>query len=451
MIKIKANYSTETFKAAQSALQTLKNRNGRGAEFLGWMDYPSDLKESDFESIDAVVNLWKSKSVDLVVVIGIGGSYLGAKAALEALKSPFSAQVQYLSADASTNLSSKVTNNIPIDVVFAGQNLSADYHCELLRLMATRSCATVVISKSGTTTEPAIAFRLIREFLEKTYGEKEAAERIVAVTDASRGALKTLSNENGYKTFVIPDNVGGRYSVLTPVGLLPIALAGFDIRALVKGALDMRDSAFSSDESNPALVYAAARNECYSRLGKKIELLLTYEPSLQYFSEWWKQLFGESEGKEAKGIFPASAVLTSDLHSMGQYIQDGERSLFETVISVSSPRNELIIPSDKRNLDGLNFLASRSLDYCNKMAQDGTRLAHEDAGVPNLKIEISKIDEYNLGSLFYMMEVACGISAYMLNVNPFDQPGVEAYKKNMFALLEKPGYEELRNELLKKL
>ena len=359
------------------------------------------------------------------MVIGIGGSYLGAKCALEALSHSF------------------IRKNDAPHIVFAGQNLSEEYICELMDYVEDKNVACVVISKSGTTTEPAVAFRIIKQLIEKKYGKAEASERIVAVTDAKRGALKSLSNQEGYKTFVIEDNVGGRYSVLTPVGMLPIVLAGFDMRAMIKGALEMEElCAKPCKECNPALQYAAMRNLLYKEYGKKVEILVSFNPKFQYLGEWWKQLYGESEGKDLKGIFPASVICTTDLHSMGQYIQQGERILMETVVSVGSSSRSMKIEADEQNLDGLNFLAGKHVEECNAMAELGTKLAHIDGGVPQLQVCIDKIDEYNLGSLFYFFEKACGISAYVLGVNPFNQPGVEAYKKNMFALLNKPGYEE---------
>lgn len=414
------------------ALDVLNGRQGRGSDFLGWMDLPSGTDGSIIEGCENIAAEWKQKGVQVAVVIGIGGSYLGAKAALEALSHPFG------------------MNRPGIEVVFAGFNLSEDYHAGLLDYIRDKSVAAVVISKSGTTTEPAVAFRIIKEEIERRYGRAEAASRIVAVTDKARGALKSLSDQEGYRTFVIPDNVGGRFSVLTPVGLLPIAVAGYDIRALLKGAADMAETCFRRDAGNPALLYAAARNELYDS-GKKIEILVNFDPSLQYFGEWWKQLFGESEGKDGKGIFPASVNYTTDLHSMGQYIQEGERILFETVISVGHARRELTICDDPQNLDGLNFLSGKHLEHCNRMAEAGTRLAHIDGGVPNNRISVERIDEYCLGELFMLFEAACGISAYILGVNPFDQPGVEAYKKNMFALLGKPGYEAQAEVIRKRL
>lgn len=424
MIEVKAEKNRKYIEKALEALDILESGTGKGSEFLGWKNYPLESSMPLACEFEGIREKWMKMGVETVVVIGIGGSYLGAKAALEALRNPFGTYAN---------------GNKGMDIVFAGHNLSSSYHYELLRLMERKSCAAVVISKSGTTTEPAIAFRLVREALEKKYGQK-ASERIVAVTDASKGALKKLSDEKGYLRYVIPDDVGGRYSVLTAVGLLPLALAGYDIRSMIEGAVAMSRRVYVRDESNPAVIYAAARNACYMEAGKKVEIMLVYEPSMQYFSEWWKQLFGESEGKSGRGIFPSSAVFTSDLHSMGQYIQEGERCMFETAVSVGRPRNDLDIPVDGDDLDGLNFLAGKTMDHCNKMAMKGTRMAHEDAGVPNIIIEIPEINEYVLGGMFYMMEVACAVSAYMLGVNPFDQPGVEAYKKNMFALLEKPGY-----------
>jgi glucose-6-phosphate isomerase len=416
-------------EGALKALDTLDGRHGKGNDFLGWIDLPSSVTEELISSIESVAAGWKGKA-ELVIVTGIGGSYLGAKSAIDALSHSFRV---YLGAD------------VP-QIVFAGQNLSEEYHAELLDLMKEKSVACVVISKSGTTTEPAVAFRIIKNFIEEKYGKREAVNRIVAVTDMSRGALKSLSDKEGYKTFVIPDNVGGRFSVLTPVGLLPIALAGFDIRQMLRGAADMEKICAEKSASNPAVIYAAIRNALYNS-GKKIELFVTYNPKLQYVAEWWKQLYGESEGKEGLGIFPASVNFTADLHSMGQYIQQGERTIFETVVSVAKSNRSLSIADDPLNLDGLNFLSGKAVDECNKMAELGTRIAHYDGGVPNILIEIPSINEYNLGALYYFFEKACGVSAYMLGVNPFDQPGVEDYKVNMFALLGKPGYEAKANEL----
>lgn len=404
----------------------LHEKTGKGNDFLGWVNLPSSITDAELNDMEATASRLRAKKIDLLVVIGIGGSYLGAKAVVDALSDSFAAL-------------KPLTNPL---VVFAGQNIGEDYLYELRELLKGKEYALVVISKSGTTTEPAIAFRLLKQDLEEKYGKAEARERIVAITDAKKGALRTLAVSEGYKTYVIPDDVGGRYSVLTPVGLVPIAVAGFDIRALVKGAADMEklsgpDVPF---ENNLPAQYAAVRNELY-RQGNLVEILVNYNPKLHYFSEWWKQLYGESEGKEGKGIFPASVDFTSDLHSMGQYIQEGERRLFETVISVKAPDREVTIPADADNLDGLNFLAGKRVDEVNKMAELGTALAHVDGGVPNLLIEIPKLNEYFMGQLIYFFELACGISGYTLGVNPFDQPGVEAYKKNMFALLEKPGYE----------
>jgi len=408
----------------------ITNRNGRGNDFLGWTDLPSKTGTSVFNDIYDIVNRWE-RDVEVIVVIGIGGSYLGAKAAIDSLSHSF------------------VTNSGKHEgpsVVYAGQNLSEEYLSELLEFLEDKSFACVVISKSGTTTEPALAFRFIKQMMEKKYGKTEAGRRIVAVTDISQGALKGLADREGYSTFVIPDDVGGRYSVLTPVGLLPIALAGYDIRSIMDGAVEMERICSQRSEKNPAIIYAAIRNALYSK-GRKIEILVNYNPKLQYFAEWWKQLFGESEGKEGKGIFPASVNNTTDLHSMGQYIQDGERTIFETVISVVRSNRSLSIVNDPNNLDGLNFLSGKSVDECNKMAELGTRIAHVDGNVPNIQIEIPSINEYNLGALFYFFEFTCGISAYMIDINPFDQPGVEDYKINMFALLGKPGFEKKAREL----
>lgn len=420
----------DAFAKSIKALEVLEGREGRGNEFLGWLDLPSETDETLLSRIEGVARRWQN-GIDVVVIIGIGGSYLGSKAALDALTHHFDL---YLEKSSSPK------------IVFAGQNLSEDYLSELMELLSAKSAAAVVISKSGTTTEPAVAFRIIKQHFEENYGKEESARRIVAVTDESRGALRKLSEMEGYETFIIPDNVGGRFSVLTPVGLIPVAVAGYDIRAMLEGARDMQKRSSEHSENNPAVAYAAIRNALYSS-GKKIEIIVNYNPKLQYVAEWWKQLYGESEGKENKGIFPASVNFTSDLHSMGQYIQEGERHIFETVISVEKPNRSLSIANDPKNLDGLNFLSGKSIDECNKMAELGTRIAHVDGGVPNMRIILPEINEYNIGSLFYFFEKACGISAYMLDVNPFDQPGVEDYKVNMFALLGKPGFEEKAKEL----
>ena len=417
-----------------AAYDVLEKENGEGNDFLGWKHLPSQTPESLVKDCETIRDEWKAKGVNLVVVIGIGGSYLGARCAVEALSHNFSKQLK---------------EHAGPDVVFAGNNLSEEYVSELMDLIAERNVGCVVISKSGTTTEPAVAFRIVKEYIEKNY--KDAAERIVAITDAKKGALKTLSVQEGYRTFVVPDNVGGRYSVLTPVGILPIVLAGFDMRAILKGAKEMEDALAHKSEENPAVVYSAARNLLYAKYGKKVEILVTYNPKLQYFGEWWKQLYGESEGKDGKGIFPASVNNTADLHSMGQFIQQGDRMLFETVINVEKSNRSVVIDSDPQNLDQLNYLAGQHVEHCNAMAQLGTRLAHIDGGVPQIEVSVEKIDEHNLGGLFYFFEFACGVSAYTLGVNPFNQPGVEAYKKNMFALLGKPGYEELGAELKKRL
>ena len=422
---------------ALEALKVLEDESGAGNDFLGWKHLPTQTPESLITDCEAIRDDWKGKGVDLVVVIGIGGSYLGAKCALEALYHNFSKQLS--------------TKKDAPEIVFAGNNLSEEYISELMDLVQERNVACVVISKSGTTTEPAVAFRIIKQYIETKYGKAEAANRIVAVTDAKRGALKSLSTQEGYRTFVIEDNVGGRFSVLTPVGILPIVLGGFDIRAMLKGAAEMEAACAVASEENPALQYAAMRNLLYAEYGKKIEILVSFNPKFQYLGEWWKQLYGESEGKDGKGIFPASVLFTTDLHSMGQYIQDGERMLMETVVTVEKASRSVIIESDEQNLDGLNFLAGKHVEECNAMAELGTKLAHIDGGVPQLGVTVEKIDEYNLGQLFYFFEKACGISAYILGVNPFNQPGVEAYKKNMFALLNKPGYEAQGEELRKRL
>lgn len=413
--------------AAESANTLLHTGEGAGNDFLGWVNLPSSITAEEITAIKATAARLAEKA-EVIIVIGIGGSYLGAKAVLDAMSSSF-------------HFLHKERKNPYI--VFAGNNLSETYTAELLEATKEYSIAAIVISKSGTTTEPAVAFRLIKAEIEARYGKEEAKVRIASVTDAARGALKTLSTAEGYDTYVIPDNVGGRFSVLTPVGLLPLAAAGINIEELVRGAKDMEEACGEGVpfEKNIAAQYAAVRNALY-RKGYKIEILASYEPRLQYIAEWWKQLYGESEGKEHKGIFPASVTLTADLHSMGQYIQEGERTLFETVISVREPEGEVTIEADSDNLDGLNFLAGKRLDKVNKMAELGVVLAHVDGGVPNIRIEIPAINEYYIGALLYFFEKACGISGYILGVNPFNQPGVEAYKKNMFALLDKPGYEE---------
>lgn len=413
-------------QTALKAYDVLMAGDGAGSDFIGWKTLPSDIPEPLIEECEAVRTDWKSKGVDLVIVIGIGGSYLGARCAIEALSHSF------------------IRPEGTPQIVFAGNNLSEEYLSEVMDLARIRNTACVVISKSGTTTEPAVAFRLVKDYIEKTYGEKEASERIVAITDARKGALKTLSTQKGYRTFVVPDNVGGRFSVLTPVGLLPIVLAGFDVRQMLEGAEEMQKYLCSDrSEFNPAVLYAAIRNLLYAEKDFTTEILVSFTPKLQYLGEWWKQLYGESEGKGGKGIFPASVVCTTDLHSMGQFIQDGSRNLFETVVSVEKANRDLVIGSEEQDLDQLNYLAGQHVEHCNAMAQLGTRMAHIDGGVPQMVISIERINERNLGSLFYFFEFACGVSAYMLGVNPFNQPGVEAYKRNMFALLKKPGYESI--------
>lgn len=410
--------------AVLTAKQILTSASGAGNDFVGWLSLPVDIEEqiSDIQSVADMLR----RECEVIVCIGIGGSYLGAKAVNEALLSGFS----------------QLENKQPA-IVYAGQNISEDYLYELQVLLRDKKFGIICISKSGTTTEPALAFRLLKTQLEQQEGKQVAKQHIVCITDKQRGALRTLATQEGYKTYVIEDNIGGRYSVLSPVGLLPIACAGFDIQALVDGAKHMRSICYDTDfEQNPALLYAAARNVLYKEQAKKVELLVNFHPKLHYVAEWWKQLYGESEGKENKGIFPASVDFTTDLHSMGQYIQDGERILMETVISVAEPKHKLIFPEDAQNLDGLNFLAGKRIDAVNKMAELGTMLAHVDGGVPNMKITLPRLSEYYLGEIIYFFEFACGVSGYMLGINPFDQPGVEAYKRNMFALLDKPGYEK---------
>jgi len=411
---------------AADALAKVDNGTGAGNDFLGWVNLPSGISKGLIDEINTTAASLRNEC-EVVVAIGIGGSYLGAKAVIEALSDSFSAY--------------KPATGAP-KVVFAGQNIGEDYLFDLMRYLDGKRFGIIVISKSGTTTEPAIAFRLLKEMLERQQGKETAAKRIVAITDEHRGALRQLATEEGYKTFVIADNVGGRFSVLTPVGLLPIAVAGYDIQALLDGARQMEEATKAADYSaNLAMLYAATRNVLY-RAGKKIEILVNYNPKLHYFGEWWKQLYGESEGKDGKGIFPAAVDNSTDLHSMGQWIQDGERTIFETVLSVETPEHETIIPTDSDNLDGLNYIAGKRVDQVNKMAELGTRIAHVDGGVPNLRITIPALREVYLGQLIYFFEKACGISGYMLGVNPFNQPGVEDYKRNMFALLEKPGYEQ---------
>ena len=411
---------------AASALEKVHNGTGLGNDFLGWVKLPSETSDALLSDIEASAKVLRD-TCDYVVAIGIGGSYLGAKAVIAALSDTF--------ADLRADGDARKTR-----VLFAGQNIGEDYLNELQDFLKDKNFGIIVISKSGTTTEPAIAFRLLKEQLEAKVGKAEAAKKIVAITDAKKGALRQLATEEGYKTFVIEDNVGGRFSVLTPVGLLPIAVAGFDIRKLIDGARRMEAATNEAAETNPCVKYATTRNALY-RAGRKIEILVNFNPKLHFFGEWWKQLYGESEGKDHKGIFPAAVDFTTDLHSMGQWIQDGERTIFETVISVEKPDNSTIIPSDDANLDGLNYLADKHVDEVNKMAELGTRIAHVDGGVPNILVTIPALKEEYLGELIYFFEKSCGISGYILDVNPFNQPGVEAYKRNMFALLAKPGYE----------
>ena len=415
----------------------LHNKTGLGNDFLGWVDLPNNYDKEEFARIKKAAEKIKSDS-DVLVVIGIGGSYLGARAAIECLGHSF------------RNNLNKEERKTP-EIYFAGNNISSTYLIDLLDVIKDKDVSLNVISKSGTTTEPAIAFRVLKEFLENKYGKDEAAKRIYATTDAKKGALKQVSDEEGYEAFVIPDDVGGRFSVLTPVGLLPIAVAGIDIDAIMTGANDARvDFNNSNLEENDCYQYAVVRNILHKK-GKDIELLVNYEPSLHYLSEWWKQLYGESEGKDQKGLFPASVDFSTDLHSMGQYVQDGKRILFETVLNVEKPRRVLNLKEEANDLDGLNYLSGKTLDFVNEKAFQGTLLAHTDGQVPNLLINIPTLDEYNFGYLVYFFEKACGISGYLLGVNPFNQPGVEAYKKNMFALLGKPGFEKEKEELEKRL
>lgn len=421
----------------ETAKKTLTEKTGAGNDFLGWIDLPVNYDKQEFAAIKKAAEKIRKDS-EVLVVIGIGGSYLGARAAISFLKHSFYNRV------------SKEIRQTP-EIYYAGNSISSTYLAHLLDVIGERDFSINIISKSGTTTEPAIAFRVLKKKLEGKYGKKEAAARIYATTDKSRGALKNLATEEGYETFVVPDDVGGRFSVLTGVGLLPIAASGADIDKLMEGAAAMREQCLDSAyEDNDALRYAALRNILYHK-GKNIEVLANYEPNIHYVSEWWKQLFGESEGKDQKGIFPASVDLTTDLHSMGQFIQDGSRLMFETVLEVETPACEIILEEEAVDLDGLNYLAGQSMDYINKNAMKGTLLAHTDGNVPNLLIKVPEQNEYCLGQLFYFFEFACGVSGYLLGVNPFNQPGVESYKKNMFALLGKPGFEKEREELLKRL
>ncbi len=421
-----------------AAVKTLEEGTGAGNDFLGWINLPTDYDKDEFERIKKAAEKIKSDS-DVLVVVGIGGSYLGARAAIELLSHTF------------YNKLYKEERKAP-EIYFAGNSISGTYLSHLIQVIGDRDFSVNVISKSGTTTEPAIAFRIFKEMLEKKYGVEEARKRIYATTDAAKGALKKLSTEEGYETFTIPDNVGGRFSVLTPVGLLPIAAAGISIDDLMAGAREAQNDYKADYKNNDCYKYAAMRN-LLLRGGKSIELLINYEPKVHFVAEWWKQLFGESEGKDGKGIFPASVDLSTDLHSMGQYIQDGQRILFETLIDVVSPDADVVIPFDEADLDGLNYIAGKGMNFVNQKAMEGTQLAHMDGGVPNIRIAVPKMDAFNLGYLFYFFEKACGVSGYLLGVNPFNQPGVEAYKKNMFALLGKAGYEkeaEVLNKRLKK-
>ena len=424
-------------KLAEDAKEVLVSKSGAGNDFLGWLDLPVDYDKEEFARIKKAAEKIQGDS-EVLVVIGIGGSYLGARAAIEFLRHGFYNNV------------SKEIRKAP-DLYYAGNSISSTYLAGLIEVIGDRDFSVNVISKSGTTTEPAIAFRVFKELLEKKYGKEEAAKRIYATTDKARGALKNLAAEEGYETFVVPDDVGGRFSVLTAVGLLPIAASGADIDKLMEGAAAGRELALDKPfAENDALQYAAVRN-ILLRKGKAVEVLANYEPSLHYVSEWWKQLYGESEGKDQKGIFPASVDLTTDLHSMGQFIQDGARIMFETVLNVEKSRSTVELKEEAVDLDGLNYLAGKDMDFVNKSAMNGTILAHTDGNVPNLMVKIPEQDEFYLGELFYFFEFACGVSGYILGVNPFNQPGVESYKRNMFALLGKPGYEAEREELLKRL
>jgi len=423
--------------AVKVAHHSIHEKTGAGSDFLGWVDLPTNYDKEEFSRIQKSAEKIKSDS-DILLVIGIGGSYLGAKAAIDWLNHSF------------YNSLSREQRKTP-QIVFVGNNISSTYMKDLMDLLEGKDFSINVISKSGTTTEPALAFRIFRKLLIEKYGKEEARGRIFATTDKARGALKTLANEEGYESFVIPDDVGGRYSVLTAVGLLPIAVSGANIEEMMKGAQAASvDFSKSELEENPAYQYAVVRNVLYNK-GKTIEMLINYEPGLQYFSEWWKQLFGESEGKDQKGIYPSSANFSTDLHSLGQYVQEGRRDLFETIINIEKSRHELIVEAEENDLDGLNYLAGKSVEFVNKKAFEGTMLAHTDGGVPNLIVNVPEMDEYSFGYLVYFFEKACAMSGYLLGVNPFDQPGVEAYKVNMFALLGKPGFEEKKAELEKRL
>ena len=428
---------TSMKKLVLDAKETLVSKNGAGNDFLGWIDLPVDYDKDEFNRIKSAAEKIKSDS-DVLLVIGIGGSYLGARAAIEFLRHNF------------YNMVDKSVRKTP-EIYFVGNNISSTYVKHLMDVIGDRDFSINIISKSGTTTEPAIAFRVFKKMLEAKYGKKEAAKRIYATTDKAKGALKNLATEEGYESFVVPDDIGGRFSVLTAVGLLPIAVSGADLDKLMEGAASGRKHALEAAfEENDALLYAAMRN-ILLRKGKNVEIVANYEPSLHYVSEWWKQLFGESEGKDQKGIFPAAVDLTTDLHSMVQFIQYGARIMFETVINVETPQCEITIEEEPVDLDGLNYLAGKTMDFVNKSAMNGTILAHTDGNVPNLMVKVPEQNEFYLGELFYFFEFACGVSGYLLGVNPFNQPGVESYKRNMFALLGKPGYEKEREELLKRL
>lgn len=424
-------------RLTEQAKDVLVSKNGAGNDFLGWIDFPVDYDKEEFSRIEKAAEKIKKDS-DVLIVIGIGGSYLGARAAIEFLRHGF------------YNSLPKEKRGTP-EIYYVGNSISSTYLQGVIDVIGDRDFSVNVISKSGTTTEPAIAFRIFKKMLEDKYGQEEAAKRIYATTDKARGALKDLATKEGYESFVVPDDVGGRFSVLTAVGLLPIAVSGADIKALMDGAASGRELALNEKfEDNEAMKYAAIRN-ILLRKGKSVEVLANYEPALHYIGEWWKQLYGESEGKDQKGIFPAAVDFTTDLHSMGQFIQDGARIMFETVMNVEEARETITIEKEAEDLDGLNYLAGKTMDFVNKSAMNGTILAHTDGNVPNLMIKIPKMDEFHLGQLFYFFEFACGVSGYILGVNPFNQPGVESYKRNMFALLGKPGYEEEREALLKRL
>ncbi|MBQ7221862.1 MAG: glucose-6-phosphate isomerase [Bacteroidales bacterium] len=425
---IKKKYITKAY----SAMDLLDSGKGAGGNMLGWHHLPSEIPSSFYDKCETIKKRWEAKGINSIIIVGIGGSYLGTKAALTSLSKTFPDHRTFPR------------------ITFAGTNFSEDFYSDLYDLMTLKNVAVIVISKSGTTAEPAVAFRLIKKFMEDKYGKAEARERIVTVTDKDKGALRNITNKEGYDSFAVPSNVGGRYSVLSPVSLFPLYLVGFDIKAMIEGAKEMEHACSKKSSHNPAVVYAAMRNVLHG-FGKKEEILVNFNPKLRYIAEWWKQLFAESEGKDGKGIFPAFVNYTTDLHAIGQYIQEGQRTMFETYIEIAKPSNDVVIPYDADDMDGLNYLAGKTMSECNRLAMLGTIMAHIDGEVPQIGIEIDELNEYEIGALFYFFEKACAISSYMLGVNPFNQPGVEAYKKNMFALFGRPGYEDIAESLKARL